>query len=178
MAYYNDTDAAKLLDLEVEARQKILSLYGEVIRTIQSFDGKVLNKRLDTALKKIDKNISLHTEYGIFSIKYYTRCFNAQSSSVAYMTLYMADDYITMCYCGCDSVTDLDRRILSTPIIDSLYKHMETIEKSVDDIQEKKVCITEYKNRLSNIEHQLRELQDEIPFAIKHYYGLSRYLRS
>lgn len=178
MAYYNDMDATKLLDLEIEARQKILSLYGEIIRTVQSFDGKVLNKRLETALKKIDRNITLYTEYGICSIRYYTRDFTAKQSNSEYGTLYLADNYITMCHCGSASATDSDRRILATPIVDSLYRYMEIIEKSVDDIQQKRDSVSEYRNRLSDIERSLKELQDEIPSTIKHYFGLNRYLRS
>ena len=178
MAYYNDTDAAKLLDLEIDARQKILSLYGEVIRTVQSFDGKVLNKRLETALKKIDRNITLNTEYGMCAIRYYTRDFTAKQSNSEYGTLYLADNYITMCHCGGNSATDYDRRILATPIVDSLYRYMEMIENSVDEIQQKRELVGEYKNRLSNIEQQLKELQDEIPATMKQYYGLYRYLRS
>lgn len=183
MRYHNDEDAKILIDLEIRARTKVLSVYGEVIRTVEAFDGKVLNKRLDTALKKIDKNLSLDVSYNSFVINYYTREFNAPPTHDQYGRLYLYDDSKTLCHCtkydtyGVSCVT-LEGKIISAPIVDSLNKYAESLDQSITELQAKKGMVKEYREKLKSIETQLDELQKEMPTAIKQYYDLYRYLRS
>ena len=53
--YYCNEDAKNLVRLEIENRKSALAVYDEVIELVKKYDGKILNKRFETALKKIDE---------------------------------------------------------------------------------------------------------------------------
>lgn len=170
MYYYREEDASRLVNAEVAARNKVLSLYGEIIRTVQSFDGKVLNKRLETALKKIDNHLNLDFCSYNFYISYNTREFSIISTSGNYLYL----ENIRMCFCS--NATNEEGRICADEIVKALYRYMDIIENTVDAIQEKRGLVSEYKNRMLDISNSLNELRDEIPSIIRHYYGLDAYI--
>jgi hypothetical protein len=61
----------KLVQLEIAAMEKAISLYDQIVAIIPKFDGKAPNKRFDTALKNIDPQLSFKMEFNSFKIKMY-----------------------------------------------------------------------------------------------------------
>lgn len=76
MTYYNikpQEVSKKLVELEISNRKLALSLFDDIIKTLERFDGKQANKRIDTALKKINENLSFSREYNSFIINLITQ---------------------------------------------------------------------------------------------------------
>ena len=65
---YTNEDARKLVELEIQNRKEALKLYPEIIKVVEQFDGKVLNKRLETALKKVNERLCCKRGYSDFRI--------------------------------------------------------------------------------------------------------------
>lgn len=63
----------KLIRLEMENRQEAIELCPDIIAIIPKFNGKMMNKRFDTALKTINKGLSFDTHFNSFIIKYYPK---------------------------------------------------------------------------------------------------------
>ena len=65
---YCAEDVRNLILLEIKNRKAALELYPKVIEVVQKYDGKVLNKRFDTALKKADGRLSYDRDTVRFTI--------------------------------------------------------------------------------------------------------------
>ncbi|MDD2519124.1 MAG: hypothetical protein PHG18_04485, partial [Bacilli bacterium] len=57
------------LNQELDLEKRSLLLFDDVKKLIEASDEKVINKRFDTALKKINENLYLRMEYNTFEIK-------------------------------------------------------------------------------------------------------------
>lgn len=68
---YSKETTIKLIQLEIEAKEKAVSLVNQIIAIVPKFNGKVANKRFDTALKAIDGNLKFCMEYNSFKISMY-----------------------------------------------------------------------------------------------------------
>ena len=82
-------NAENLINLELNAMQKVIDLCPKVIEIIKKFEGKQANKRLDTALKQIDKNLFVIEIFYfnifllLFPVKYATDLFYHLILSIA-----------------------------------------------------------------------------------------------
>ena len=63
--------AKKLLELEIKNLHYAIETANKIMPVVEKFDGKQPNKRLDTALKQIDKSLSFETRYNSFIISLY-----------------------------------------------------------------------------------------------------------
>lgn len=54
MKYLDKNTARALVLLQIEAEEKALSMVPAIKATVAAFDGKIINKRIETALQKID----------------------------------------------------------------------------------------------------------------------------
>lgn len=180
--FYDDGDSAALVRLEINTDLKVLSIAGEVSLVVRSFDGKILNKRLDTALKKIDRNLYVDSMYSSsLGINYYTGGFSIPSVNNPSTSLYLNSRYKTLCFCakrsengkGCVSS---EGRLISKPVIESISEYSEHLRRSITELESKKDLIEVYRSCIKTVEQDLKALQEEIPFAIKRYYDLGKYI--
>ena len=58
----------QLLEVELLNMKKAVKYCDEIKKLIPRFEGNVINKRFDTALKGIDKNLSFHMQYNSFIV--------------------------------------------------------------------------------------------------------------
>ena len=66
---YSKEITIKLIELEIAAKEKSLGLTDQIITVVRKFDGKVANKRFDTALKGIDPSLRFVMEWNSFKIE-------------------------------------------------------------------------------------------------------------
>ena len=101
MKHYCNEDARNLVELEIKNRKEALKLYDGIIEVVNKFDGKVLNKRFDTALKKLDGRLSYNREYSWFEIYMNVfdsrTCKSVKKDSYGYScTNYLTDSYLKL----------------------------------------------------------------------------------
>ena len=99
--YYCNEDALNLVKLEIENRKEALKLYDGIIEVVKKFDGKVLNKRFDTALKNFDGRLSYNREHSWFEINMNVfdnrSCKSIKKDSYGYShTNYISDSYLRL----------------------------------------------------------------------------------
>lgn len=181
--YITDNEAKKsLVELEVANRKYVLTLYDRIIEVVKKFDGKVLNKRLENALKEIDDNLSANVEYGnSLYIKLYCRNDMVRgSSSCYYITnreIYLNSYAVTL-----DNKRDsnsiivydekFNMRLNADTLIEKLVNRRKDIEKEIAEIEEKHSKVEEYEHTLETLREQITKTCNEIPAVIKDYYSL------
>ena len=61
--------AKALTELDIKNRKYIETLYPQIEETVKQFDGKILNRRLETALKKINNQIDTERNDNSYNTK-------------------------------------------------------------------------------------------------------------
>ncbi len=176
MPYYNITneDSLKLLNLRLEVMEQTVSFFPDVIRTIEKFDGKVLNKRLNTALEQIDRNLSYERKYdSIYIVRYIgSESVNTENGC----SLYLNEHHDYLCIVspsGNNYCLTNDNRIIATGFADALNKEHADYVKRIKEIKDNIVNIDSYRARLKQIKEDLEILKSEIPYPIRNYCNLN-----
>lgn len=182
--YYNKEVACKLVELEIQNRKEALNLYDQIISVIQKFNGKVLNKRLETALQKVNKYLRVDTNYSSFGISwwvnndhirntpdrngYCTACYVQTRQIHLTSALFTADRYMTdkvMC--------DSDNRIIADVIIAALKEGKKNIEEHIRMLEENLPHAEEYEDELRAMKKAFEEKRDSIPYLIRDYFDMN-----
>lgn len=187
--YYCNEDARNLVELEIKNRKEALELYSKVIEVVEKFDGKVLNKRFETALKKVDSRLSYEREHSRFKIKmnvYDSRsCKSVKKDSLGYScTNYIYYNYLTLNSYVETYTYDKDKksmldneRIVSSVLIDALNKGKTSMEEHIKELEESLDKVTEWKEKLESLKSEMEKTMREIPYLIKEYYNLDYSVR-
>ncbi len=139
----------QLIELEVKAKEKAANLIPEIIKMLPKFHGKVANKRLNTALKAIDQNLSFKMEYNSFKISMHIQDRDVVNSEGVWE--YINNFEVTIVH---DSIISGNGDgICQNGTIDSnrLIEILTSSEKSLRD------HIQEITNQLANIDAILNE---------------------
>lgn len=187
--YFNDKELAmKQVKLEIANREYVLTLIDDVIEVVKKFDGKVINKRLDTALQHgIEQNPNFQkfttccyrNEYSSFQIGICvpTRCVSIPMSGGGRKWEYLYDNQIIVCWVDNDNAI-INGRIVSKHIIEALNKKRKEIEQYISDNKIALTKIDEWQKRWREIDSQITSLQKEIPYDVKRYFGMRFDLRN
>lgn len=190
MKHYCNEDARNLVEIEIKNRKEALKLYDGIIEVVKKFDGKVLNKRFDTALKKVDGRLSYEREYSWLKIKMNVfdsrSCKSVKKDSYGYScTNYISDSYLmlnsllyTYSYNPDDKVALDNERIISGNIIFALNKGRRQIEETIKELEESISKVDEWKNRLKEIENEMRKTMNEVPYIIREYYDINYHVEN
>lgn len=138
----------KLVQLEIEAKEKAVSLVNPIIAIMGKFDGKQANKRLDTALKTIDQDLRFMTEYNSFKIYMYIQ---KRMISGPDHADYIKSDYIYLVHGSI--VSAYGGAIMPQGVIDSGEVIRQLEKFKAETIQ----WIEKLKNQISNIQSILIE---------------------
>lgn len=183
-------DAINLILLENENRKRALETYDLIIPVIKKFNGKVLNKRLETALKNVCNNLRIESYCGFFIINF--NCFDNRmcySSKVDEYgrrnCVYSNLDVIRLNTCvhvyNCNqesiSVTDKNNRIKADVIIESLECGKKRLENEIKENNDALNKVDEWQSRMKKIIKDMQELRSEIPYAFQKYFkDLNHYI--
>lgn len=180
----NKENAIKLLELEISNMEYAIELAEKIKPIVEKFNGKVLNKRLETALREVDKHIDMNNGHR-FEICYYCEncritfnkedMYNSRTEYVKQRELYLTDYLTTNTDRKSEEnkcVVDENNRIKADVIIKGIERKQEYYRKEIDKIKNGLPKVDEYKQRIETIKNELEELQQEIPFWIKAYFEL------
>ena len=178
MSRYNNEDARKLVELEIQNRKEALKLYPEIIKVVEQFDGKVLNKRLETALKKVNERLCCKRGYSDFRIVF-TMNRRYEMSSTG-NTIYLRYFYLELnTWLETYRINKMEdsflenERIRASVLIDSLLKGKEHMEKTIEQLQIGVYRADEWKARIEQLEKEICSVKKEIPGIIADYYGIN-----
>lgn len=164
----------KLIELELDAMKKAVSLHEAIINIIPKFDGKKATARLDTALKAIDKDLSFHMEYNSFIIRMYIAKRSIQTDT---HTEYIKDSYITLIH---DSIKSgygdgicqndvINANILIDRINISKTHLQARIDKVTAELKDIDGIIKEY----NDIKEMASKFTDRVSYLTREYFGLN-----
>ena len=183
----NKEIADKLIALEIENRRKVIELYPEIIETVKKFNGKVLNKRLETALEKIHPYLSLEKSKYRFDIRYWV---GSDSICVPYQkgcgVEYVKCREIGMCAyipknkensTAQNPALSDDGRIIAENIVSALNAGMEKLKSEIIEMEEHSKKADEYAAELEELAERMKNLQEKIPYLVSEYYGLGYSIR-
>ena len=185
MRHYCNEDARNLVELEIQNRKEALKLYDGIIEVVQKFDGKVLNKRFDTALKKVDERLSCNREHSWFEINMSVfdnrSCKSVKKDSYGYScTNYITDNYLrlnnlvyTYSYNPKDNVMLDNERIISSVLIEALNKGKEQMENKIKELENSIDKVDEWKSKLKALQIEMEEVMKEVPYIIREYYDIN-----
>ena len=172
MNRYSNEDARNLVELEIKNRKEALKLYPEIIKVVEQFDGKVLDKRLETALKKVDERISC--DRGIYHFEIVFNCASITSFGFNYKDYcFVLNSYLEMYLVDRMEESFLENeRIRASVLIDSLLKEKEYLEKSVAELEKGIDRADEWKEKVEQLNEEIRSIRKEIPYIIADHYGI------
>lgn len=188
MTYYTNADAINLVKLEIEARKKVIGIITEAIKVIKKFDGKMFNKRLETALKEIDNGITIKKDWfissGWINIEWYISNRSVQSTqkdNLGYATTnYIKYNTLSLCRVDYDYNNTENSAIEATGtgngkikadiFIQALIKAQSEYAKRIKELENSLVKVNEFENRMNKIKKEFELLNEEIPYIMKQYF--------
>lgn len=181
--YTPDMEISKqLVELELKNRRYVLSLFDSIIETLSKFDGKQVNKRIDTALKKIDKNLSFTMEYNSFIIKlwYEDRSITKRNGDEIGNTYYLKDNYKTIVHCCVhssygDCVVNNDGRLIFENLKKQLLKNKEYIEQSIFEIENQSSNVNDIISEYKELINKCNKFNNKVNWCIATYYDIKRF---
>lgn len=179
----NKEIARKLTELEIENRKHVLTLYDGIIETVNKFNGKVLNKRFNTALKKVDEHLSYLTNYNSFDIKYY--CINdsvrgeedrngyRSTYYIKERTLYL-NSYLTLnnTYKEETDILNEEGKLIADRIVKGLEDRKKKIKEDIVKLEESLLHIEEYMETIEKMKKAFEDYMDNIPYLTKKYFDI------
>ena len=178
MYYSEDRKAAAkaIVELEVKNRKHVLSLYDKVIEVVKKFDGKIINKRFETALKVIDNSLRVKRNGTSIDISYYCRDRYACGRYLLwdYISLnnYMNTSPTDKRYCVVDYDSNGNCRINAEKMIVHLLVRKNDIADEIKSVTEHHKKVEEYEKELEELKAKIETVSGKIPFLLKEYYGL------
>lgn len=182
--YVSDMEVSKqLVELELKNRKYMLSLFDKVIETMSKFNDKKVNKRIDTALKKIDKNLSFSMEYNSFIIKlwYEDRSVTKTMDDGYGRAYYLKNNYETLVHCYVvhssygDGVVNDDGRLIFESLKEQLLKSKEYIEKSIVEIENQLSQVDDIISEYQELIDKCNKFNNKLNWCIAEYYNIKRF---
>ena len=182
---YCAEDARNLILLEIKNRKSALELYPKVIEVVQKYDGKTLNKRFDTALKKADSRLGY--DRGMYQFRINMNCFDNRScksvrvdkngySSTNYINEYYVrlNGYIQPYSHNTNELSALaEERLIAENVIVSLNEGKVKLEADVVKLEASLDKITAWKEKLEALKNEVESVMSEVPYLVRDYCDLN-----
>lgn len=178
MKYVKIETAKKLTEIELKNIKTTLSMFSNVLKTLEKFDGKQINKRIETALKKnVDDRINVYSRFNSFIIEcnfFENRGFKTNDGTWAYLNDYT----VLICHCCLESSYNdgvmnnqgnFDYKIAKTQI----EKYKEYLIKQVEKTEKQLFEINSLLNKYCEIIDEMKKFNNEISPIIKNHFVLN-----
>lgn len=183
--HYCNEDARNLILLEIKNRKAALELYPKIIEVVQKFDGKVLNKRFDTALKKADSRLGY--DRGMYQFRINMSCFDNRCcksvkvdsngySSTNYINDYYVrlNGYLQPYSHNTNELSALtEERLIAENVIVSLNEGKEKLEAEITRLEASLDKIAEWKEKLEALTKEVQGVMSEVPYLVRDYCDLN-----
>ena len=181
---YNKEDSRRLVLLEVENYKKALELYDSIIEVVEKYNGKVLNKRFETALKKVNDYIRVDMSGRTLYIQLYLEDRSVKSFNNDFW-IYINKTYINLngytprlAYSWENDLdgklcADHENRLIASVLIKSLNEEKEHIKNKIILLENEVNKADEYKQQLEDLKAQMEKITRNIPYEIRDYFELN-----
>jgi len=170
-------DATNLIKLEIAGKREAAALCDAVIEIVKKFDGKVHNKRFDTAVNAVNENVRVRMQYNSFDIKYSMPNRSVKSVSADHWNYVEYDEpYICgMCIESSDNNRALtpDKRIISENIIANILEQKKRLTAGAD-LAEKQLNnnICDFIGRKAKLLQQIEQFNNDVDYSLANYFDL------
>lgn len=187
MNYYSKETATKLMQKEIEIMKAAL-LHQEAIKAvIKQFNGKVFNKKLNTAIESVDKRLSVTIGYYSFNITYTAQDYKERSipspSKSGYSSaLYVANNSVNLAnlsafseserYKDAPYALDADKRIRSEAIIDNMSLQCDKIKANIALLEAEIENIDAILSEFKRIKSEQQTFLDSISYVTRQYFDM------
>lgn len=160
MYFYKKEDQDNAARSYIDAYRKAAALYPQIKRITRAFDGKVFNKRFQTALQD---------ETG-------ARVFVENRPNMIDVHIYGPhSNWITLGILQRDDMTD-GKRINAEKLIESMTDHRNALLKTAARYEQQIEQINQVKEQLKQIEKQLKAVLEPYDYTIRDIYGINKRL--
>jgi len=168
MGHYR-MDAENLILQEILVRTELLSLFDGIINVVNEFDGKVINKRFEEALKdKVSKSLWAHkNSYGMFELVYYVP--NDSVMSTDGQRTYYIQTRMIYIFRREPEVLFPNRRVSSDHLVPMLETKRKELDKEVKDLDKSLLKMDEWIYTQRKLVNELQDLRSSIPYLVKQY---------
>ena len=176
--YYDRTDAEALAKLHIEAKKTALSLVPAVAEVLQKFDGKQANKRLDTALKKIDNGLVFKMANNSFIVEWRIDKRDARKSDSPGIAIYIDDYAVTLLQASAQSYGSRGDGILDGGTINAalaiewLEKYAAIIKESIETAEEQLGKVAEILAERESLKNKVEQHNKGISPILNRYFNL------
>ena len=171
--------AKRLTEKQIEVTEKLLSFIPAIEETVKRFDGKIANKRIETALQAIARGITFRkspysgnweltaTEYDDRAVQCDTDCCGYSSwHYIENETLYLADSYRE------NAFVDGEGRLNAEKLISLIERKREMYQNDVDRMKEQLSRIDSIIATYKSIQKMKEDFNNTIDSSIRHYFKL------
>lgn len=164
-----------LIQLELNARNYAISLIPAIIECIKKFDGKKSSKRLDTALKQIDKNLAFRTEYNSFRIMLYieNRSIRVDDGSYSYIEERAIDIMFDSIKSGYGDGIEQNGVIIAETAITKLKEQQEYLQKSIAETEKALRELDALTEEAKELNKQIENFNRKVPYLIESYFKIT-----
>ena len=177
MAFYGSEELArKLVEKEISAKEDFVRKAPAMIEIVRKFDGKVLNKRLETELRKV-YYVTLKREdvFDWWELIGYVQDRMVQSDEVDrhgyHTTAYIKDDRIYIATCKKD-LTDDNGRLIAENLIKYIEDEAKRQQTYANQLRSQLANIDELKAECARINRMKNDFVWKVNSQIKEYFGL------
>lgn len=163
MFYGSREDQDKRIRTLIEDNRKAAQLFPVIRKVIENFDGKVYNKRLQTALQETGER--LYTEHKVSSYGGWVRIYFYGHCGYEY----------TLATLRIEDMQD-GKRINAAKMIESARKERESHLKTAYNLEQSMQKVDEIKQQLADIEQLLKAITGKLDYQIIDTYNLPRRL--
>lgn len=162
--------AYDLSNLEIANMQRAIELIHICIEVIKKFDGKVVNKRLETALANATGETIIVNKGGIRPIDFYTK--NRYVQGENFTTAYIS--YPTYCLIGvCRDFINEDGRLNGESAVNAMLEQATYYEEQIQRYKDAIEHIEEYKAHMQHLKDEINETKKKIPASMQKYFNIS-----
>lgn len=166
------TNPDKLVELEIKNMQRAIELIKMCIPVIRKFDGKVVNKRLSTALSEATGG-----EY-----------IKLEKSTYRFLSWYSRDRHVSSTYGGCEYIMNSDYSLTDTvkdaineagrlngaSVVAAMERQIKDYEERITQYTESVKTVEDAKKQIKELKNQISAILDSIPYVVREYYDVRR----
>lgn len=177
MAFYGSEELArKLVQKEIEVKEDFVRKVPEMIEVVRKFDGKVLNKRLETALRNVYHVTLKHDDiFGWWELIGYAddRMVreDTENSWGGHNCAYIKDDRFYIATCKKD-LTDENGRLIADKLIEYIEDEAKREQTYANQLRNQLANIDELKAECARINRMKNDFVWKVNSQIKEYFSL------
>lgn len=176
---YNKPLAVKLTEKQIEVYSNLLSLVPAIEEVFRRFDGKVVNKRISTALQAVARGVCFNKSpysghWELTACEWDNKSVSGEPDRFGYYSthyikdekLYLANDAIG------DSFIDGEGRLCAEKAIAAIEQARERYQRKVETMRDQLSHIDSIIGKYKELLTAKKEFNDNLDYSIRDYFGL------